>query len=64
MLDDCRVELPGVHIFAGTGIEDDRVQRAPVLGNLFADLAHGLTVGQVAREHQHLSRKTLCQVFQ
>ncbi|MCY1183589.1 hypothetical protein D9M73_242240 [compost metagenome] len=64
MLDNRRIELLGVHVLAGAGIEYHGVQRAPVLGNLFADLAHGLAVGQVTGHHQHLPRIALRQYFQ
>ncbi|MOA53520.1 hypothetical protein D3C78_1769900 [compost metagenome] len=54
MLDDRGVELLGIHVFAGAGVEDHGVQISPVLGNLLADFTYRLAVGQVASQHQYL----------
>ncbi|MNG02835.1 hypothetical protein D3C84_858790 [compost metagenome] len=54
MLDDRGVELLGIHVFAGAGVEDHGVQISPVLGNLLADFTYRLAVGQVASHHQYL----------
>ncbi|MNP38896.1 hypothetical protein D3C76_1324430 [compost metagenome] len=64
MFDDRWVERLGVDVFTGAGVENHAVQRAPRLLDLFADLAHGLAVGQVTGDHQHLPGIAQCEHLQ
>lgn len=52
----CRVKLLRVDIFTGAGIQNHRVQRAPVLCDAHADFAHLLMVAQVAGHNHDLPR--------
>ncbi|MNG08103.1 hypothetical protein D3C84_914390 [compost metagenome] len=64
VLNDGSIQLPGVDILASAGVKDDRIQRAPLLSNPFADFTHGLAVGQVTSHHHHPSWIALGQDFQ
>ncbi len=48
-----RVESAGIDVFAGAGIEDYAVQRAPLRLDGGADVAHLFAVGEIAGQHQH-----------
>ncbi|MOA08543.1 hypothetical protein D3C78_1283190 [compost metagenome] len=55
MLDQCVISRLPVNVLSRPGIDDHLIQGAPLPGDLFADLAHGLAVGQIAGHGQYLS---------